>query len=132
MNSKKKKTFLSQLPAYVWAIITAFAAIILLFFLAYGLGAIAFISEDAGEFAGYIFYDLFIAVACFLICKQYPKSLWYVLVISNIMGIISAIVEPNFWISGLWILFCSGWVLSFTTGVWGAVIGKKRLAKNVV
>jgi len=57
--------------------------------------------------------------------RQNPKSIWYVPILCNIIGIISAIVEPTFWKGSLWIVICSGWALSIITSIIGALIGKK-------
>jgi hypothetical protein len=41
------------------------------------------------------------------------------------MGIIAAIVEPNFWISALWMVICGGWVLSLIGAISGALMGRR-------
>jgi uncharacterized membrane protein YvlD (DUF360 family) len=41
------------------------------------------------------------------------------------IGIISAIIEPNFWISSLWMFICGGWVLSIIASIIGYYIGRK-------
>ena len=82
---------------------------------------------DAGELIAYIGYDIIIVVACYFICKENPKSIWYVPVIANAMGIVTAIVEPNFWITPLWMLFSSGWVLSLMAAIYGAFLGRRAI-----
>jgi hypothetical protein len=83
-------------------------------------------ASDIGDLVFYILYNLIIAGGCFYICWQNPKSVWYVPVLCNIIGIISAIIEPNFWISSLWIVICSGWLLSLISSITGAQFGRKK------
>ena len=119
MKTNRKKSFLSTTPSAVLALLTFFGTFILIFA----------IGEGSGKFReplAYILYDLVTAGCCFYIVKQNSKSIWYVPIICNLAGIISAIVEPNFWITLLWIYFCSGWVLSLITSIVGAQIGKRN------
>lgn len=64
-------------------------------------------------------YDLVIVADCCFIIKQNPGSFWYVHIICNLMGIIAAIAEPNFWISPMGILVSTGWVLSLIASIMG-------------
>jgi len=75
-----------------------------------------------------------IIIACFFICKKNPSSIWYVPVISNIVGILAVFGEENFyWISTLWMIICGGWVLSLIVSIIGARIGKsKAISDNPV
>jgi len=47
------------------------------------------------------------------------------------MGIISAIVEPNFWITSLWIAICGGWVLSLIGAIRGSMVGKHSILRTI-
>lgn len=125
MNMKKKKSFLSGVPGWALALTTAFISLIILFVLAGILGDVIK-PGDIGEVLAYITYNIIISIACFFICRQNPKSVWYVPIICNLMGIISALVEPNFWITSLWILICGGWVLSLATAILGSARGISR------
>jgi hypothetical protein len=119
MSTNGKKTFLSTTPSAVLALITFVGSLFILFGIGEGIGG-----EIGGNLA-YIIYDLVIAVCCFFIVKQNPRSIWYVPVISNLLGIIAAIVEPNFWISSMWIYNCVGWLLSLIASIIGARIGRR-------
>ena len=119
MKTNRKESFLATTPSAVLALLTFFAALILLFGIGEGIGG------DIGGILAYILSDLVIAVCCFYIVKQNPGSIWYVPVICNLMGIIAAIVEPNFWISSMWILVSIGWVLSLIASIIGAWKGSK-------
>lgn len=119
MKTNEKKSFLATVPSAVLALITFFGALILLFGIGEGIGG------KIGESLAYILIDLIIAVCCFFIIKQNPGSIWYVPIICNLMGIIAAIVEPNFWISTMWIYVSIGWILSVAASIIGAQKGKR-------
>jgi hypothetical protein len=128
MNKTKKKSLLKGIPSWGLALLTMLLAFIVLMVVGDIIAAIFNISEEneTAELIFYILYNLIIAGGCFFICRQNPQSIWYVPVLCNIMGIISAIIERNFWISSLWIVICSGWVLSIVTSIIGAWIGKRN------
>ncbi len=124
MKTTEQKS-LFGIPSWGLSLLTAILSLIILFFLASLLGSIPIINKDFSEGIAYITYDILVAIACFFICKHDPKSIWYVPILCNTMGIISAIIEPNFWITSLWIVICSGWVLSLIGAISGAVVGRK-------
>jgi CDP-diglyceride synthetase len=126
MKTEARKSFLTTIPSAVLAIITLFLATIVLFGVGEGLGSALGSNESAGEAIGYLLYDVVIVFCCYLIVKANPASVWYVPLICNLLGIISALIEPNFWITPLWILICAGWVLSVAASFFGVRKGKKR------
>jgi hypothetical protein len=126
MRTKGIKSFLATTPSALLAIFSFVVANIVLFGIGEGLGSFIKIKGDIGEAIPYILYDLVIAFCCYFIVKQNPKSIWYVPIICNVLGIISAIVEPIFWISALWIVIGSGWVLSIIVSIIGARAGKRK------
>ena len=107
MEIKKKR--LLGLPSWGLALLAGFLSFIFLFIFAALLGSILPIDEDISEGIAYVLLGIIIAASCYFICKHNPKSVWYVPIIANIFGIFAAIVEPNFWITYLWILIC-GWL----------------------
>lgn len=123
------RKFIFVMPSWGLALLTALFSLIFLLFFAALLGLISQIDKNISEGIAYISYDIIIAIACFFICKNNPKSFWYVPVLANTGGIISAIVEPNFWITYLWILICSGWVLSVIGAIIGTVVRKRSMSK---
>jgi len=125
IKPKEKKSFLATTPSAVLAILTAFGATIVLFGIGEGLGSFIKIKGEIGDAIPYILYDIVIIICCYFIVKQNPRSIWYVPIICNVLGIISAIVEPNFWITPMWIPVCSGWVLSIITSIIGIQAGKR-------
>ena len=116
MRSIGKKSFLAGISSMALSVIAAFISFFLLFLIAYPFG----------EVLGYISYDIVIVIACFFICKKNPSSIWYVPFICNIVGVIAAFGEENFyWISTLWIIICGGWLLSLIASIIGAQIGRR-------
>ena len=127
METIGKKSFFSRIPSWGLSLLTAILAFLFLFFFASVLGKIQGIGEDMGGIFAYIVHGILIAIACFYICKKYPKSIWYVPIICNIMGIISAIVEPNFWTTSMWIAICGGWFWSVVASYAGFVKGRSNI-----
>ncbi len=61
-------------------------------------------------------------VACFIICKRYPKSVWYSPLICNLFVISSFIFGMPFWTrsSLVWIILGIGLILSLAAAIAGA------------
>ena len=130
METKEKRYFFSKIPSWGLSLITAFISFILLFFIAALLSSIPKIEKNLSEVIAYIIYGIVVAIACFFICRHNPKSVWYVPILCNILGIISAIIEPTFWISYLWIIICSGWLLSLIGAISGAMVGRHVILRS--
>ncbi len=121
-----KKPNLWGIPSWGLALLTMFLAFVVLMVVGDSLTAIFKIPESSGvDLAFYMLYNLIIAGGCFYICRQNPKSIFYVPVLCNIIGIISSIAEPTFWSGSLWMVICGGWVLSITAALIGTLIGKR-------
>ena len=80
------------------------------------------LGEEIGQGLLYALWAVLTATACFFICRHNPGGIWYVPICCNIIGIISAVVEPNFWTTPMWMFVCGGWILS----VLGAIKGARR------
>lgn len=130
-DSKKRndQKLLFGLPSWGLSLIVALTSFMIVMFLGYMLIDIVK-DENIGSGIAYIIYDILIAIACFYICKNNPKSIWYVPIFCNIPGIISALVEPNFWITPLWMVICGGWVLSLIGAIIGANVGKRSILRD--
>jgi len=124
MKNKPKNLF--GIPSWLLAVFTSIIAIILLIVFAGLLGSISGLDKDVSEGISYLIYGIIITIACFYICRNDPKSIWYILILVNAAGIISAIVEPNFWITAIWMYISIGWV----TSIIGAVIGYLAGVRN--
>lgn len=127
MKTSRKDSLLKGIPSWGLVLLTVIFAFVVLML----VGEIALVifkipeDNDAAALIFYILYNLIIAAGCFYICRQNPKSIWYVPLLCNIIGIISAIVEPTFWNTSLWMMICGGWLLSLLTSVLGARSGKR-------
>lgn len=96
---------------------------LILFSIVFGL--IIPVGTNISQFIAYIAYDLIIALGCYFLCLKNPYSVWFVPIVCNAAGIVSAILEPNFWISSMWVLTVLGWMISIITSMWGHDIGIK-------
>ena len=122
---KNKPKYLFGIPSWLLAILTSIIALILLIVFAGLLGTVNGLDKDVSEGISYLIYGIIITIACFYICRNDPQSIWYVLIIVNAAGIISAIFEPNFWVTDLWIYILIGWVLSVIASIIGGVVGHR-------
>jgi len=129
METKKKKLFLAGVPSYALAIITLIGAFIVLFGVGTWVSHSTIISEKIDQGITYVIFDVLIATGCYFIVRQNPRSIWYVPLICNALGIISAIVEPTFWVTSFWMLIIGGWVLSLIASFLGMWVGR-RAATN--
>ena len=121
MEAKVKKSFLNNMPSGVLSIITVVISFILIFAIGYPL--VGQYGDNIGGWITYLSVGILISIACFFICRTYPKSVWYTPLICNITGIIAAIVEPQFWVSSMWMPYSIGWLLSAIGALGGAWIG---------
>ncbi|TSA24200.1 MAG: hypothetical protein D4R67_12305 [Bacteroidetes bacterium] len=130
METKKKSSIFSDIPSWALALLTLIGAFIVLFGLGEGVGNILNIDENIAGAIPYIIFDVLIAVACYFIVKQNPRSIWYVPLICNVTGIIAAVVEPTFWVTSLWILICGGWLLSLAASFLGMWVGRRGITNG--
>lgn len=77
-----------------------------------------------------ILYILIIAIACFYIVRKNPRSIWFVPLICNAYGIVSAIVDHAFWIESYGIILLFGLVLSIIASIIGAQSGKRNVVSD--
>lgn len=125
MPSKTKKSFLAGMPAWGLAVMASFAGIILLLLLG-GLAESMNLLGGAGEIFAHVLFGLMLGTACFFICRRHPKSVWYVPLICNAFFIIAAFVEPQFWVTSMWIFYAGIFLLSVIGAVLGAAAGVRR------
>lgn len=130
MKNKGNRSFLYGLPSWAQSILWVIVSTLILFGLGEGVGNVLEINEDVAGAIPYIIFDVLIAVGCFYIVKWNPKSIWYVPLICNVIGIIAAIIEPSFWRTSLWVLICSGWVLSVIASIIGAKDGRRAANRD--
>jgi CDP-diglyceride synthetase len=132
LMQKDKKPNLWGIPSWGLALLTYLLAYALPYAVYGILSAVFKIPEWNGiEFLFTSISVLIIVVCCYFICKNDPRSILYVPLLCNIFSIIVAIIMPTFWKGSLWIVICSGWVLSIFASILGARIGKRNvISKN--
>lgn len=130
MIKKEKKPFMKRIPAWGLSLITAFISLLLIFIFAVIFELLG-MSED-NDIVVYFCIGVVVALACFLICKAHPKSFWYAPIICNAVGILVAFIEPNFWITNMWIAYGIGWILSILGSLAGVLIGKRGITSGKV
>jgi hypothetical protein len=131
MKTQKNRSFIKTIPSWTLSLIWVLITFIVLFGVGEGLGELIKIDENIGSALAYIIFDLLVAVGCFFIVKWNPKSIWYVPLICNAVGIIAAFVEPTFWVTSLWIFNCGGWLLSVIASFIGAKVGRRTAIKDM-
>ena len=128
MNTNENKSFLREIPSGVLGIITFVLSTIFMFAVGYPL--VEHFGDNIGDWITYLSTGILISVACYFICRTYPKSIWYIPIICNIMGVLAAISEPQFWVSSMWMPFSIGWFLSLIGAFSGTWIGYRAILKN--
>jgi len=124
---KYKKPNLWGIPSWGLALLTYFLAYAVPYAVYGILSAVFKIPEwNGSEILFTIISVLIIVVCCFFICKNNPRSILYVPLLCNIFSIIVAVIMPTFWKGSLWIVICSGWVLSIFASILGARMGKRK------
>lgn len=83
------------------------------------------VGAKVSQIIAYLVYILVILPACYFLCFKNPSSIWFVPFICNATGIVSAIVEPGFWTSSIWIIVVFGWAVSLSASIWGHDAGIK-------
>jgi hypothetical protein len=127
IKPKDKKPNLWGIPSWGLALLTYILAYVVPYAVYGILNAVFKIPEwNSSESLFTIISILIIVVCCFFICKNDPRSILYVPLLCNLFSIIIAIVMPTFWKGSLWIVVCSGWILSIFASILGARIGKRK------
>lgn len=133
MKKTAKKSHLSGMPAWALSLITLVVVIILMFLLDDPKST----GYSTTQIVGYAFCAILIISACFFICKEHPKSIWYTLVICNAIGllglvsnIILNIVDPDFSTPFSEIILWGGiFILSVIAAFVGAKMGRKKIGQ---
>jgi len=121
---KEEDSGLAKIPAWALSLVIFVLSIIS-----------AFVFEDVTmpgygtlEIIGSIFYIILIPVACFIICRIHPKSVWYTPFICNPVGLLGTIFHPLAWTTlSEYLFFVSSLVLSVIAAFVGAKIGQRKI-----
>ena len=125
MGKKAKKSHLAGIPAWALSLSTLGVSIIFMIIFNNIIYSLNIIDHSLFEIIAAIFICIWIVVAIFIICRTHPKSVWYTPIICNALGIIVAILDPNFWTQPISILLGSCFVLSVIGAIVGARIGRR-------
>jgi hypothetical protein len=125
MRKNTKKSRLAGIPAWVLSLMTFLATIGLWVLLDY-FPFPGFISTEIG---GVIIYVVIVTVACFLISRAHPKSVWYTSLICNALIIFLVIIDPDIWAK---IILISMIILSVAGAIVGARIGQGRIDETTL
>jgi len=130
MQKKVKKFRLAWLKALAWSLL---AIIISMVFL-------ALLHDDTGnnpKSTLYLFgvsfaFVIILTIACFAICRAYPKSVWYTPFLCNALIVSSILFGIPIWTGSLmvWIILGIGVALSVAAAIVGARIGRERIIKE--
>lgn len=126
MDKKATRSRLAGVPAWALSLLT----LVVVFGFLTILQILHLLDYEAIETGAYILCALFIIVACYFICRAYPKSVWYTPLICNSEGILAVVFYPytNPDIAML-IYFGSMFVLSVTGSIVGAQMGRRIIDK---
>ena len=103
MKPSNSDSFFTKTPSAALAFLTSVAATVVTFAIGVPLE-----HYDPHSYLAYTLNGIVIAVACFYIVRIHRKSFWYVPFIANAFNILAAVIEPNFWISQMWIPYWMG------------------------
>ena len=130
MVKKEKKLRLDWLKALGWSLL---AVIISMVFL-------ALLHDDTGNnpkstlllFGISFAFVIILTIACYAICKAYPKSVWYTPFLCNALIVSSFLFEIPIYTGSLmvWIILGIGVVLSVTGAIIGARMGRRRIMQE--
>ena len=119
MKITERKSILKGIPGWGLSMLTVVLACVL-------MGIIGKIAEVPA----YIIYSVTIIVACFFICRNDPKSVWYVPIISNAFSFVMFVLENSFWSSYTGLIITSGVLLSVISSIGGAWIGRRKTSSD--
>lgn len=122
--------FLTRISSWSAGFITSIIASLVTFIYLLIYGFVTFSAhEDKFFFSTVIPFTIYyfvIASFGFIIVRKNPKSVWYVPILINLVGIILSIVISSIWHNPkILILFCSGLILSLIAIIIGARIGRR-------
>ena len=115
MRTNRRKSILTGVPSWALSLVTVFFTAVLLS-----------IINDIGDIPSYLIYAVLIIVACFIICRNDPKSVWYVPILCNIFSFLMPLLDNAFWTTSMGIIISSGVVLSLIASIIGARMERRK------
>ena len=137
MKTSGKKSFLAGISGGVATLLTFTVGIIIAVVISKVLAGSGIMKEDTADIIGYVAFNLMVAVCCYIIVKENPANIIHVLIISNSLVILSAIVNPAFLNFSMndsamptWFPFLCGWMVFIVVSVIAAEKGWKEENKK--
>jgi hypothetical protein len=123
----KSESFKAGLASLGWASVVLLSTT-LVFLFAIGES----ITEGKGIVGFMVFvliaYYIVIAVSCFVIVKNNPRSFWFVPLVCNALTVFGSIADPTVLKdSRLIFVFVTAWVLSIIASIIGALVGRRKI-----
>jgi len=123
MKSKPRKSRFIPVPSWALSLLAAiFAAII--------MGILNSLNLSVSDSIKYGIWELLIATACFFICWNDPRSVWYVPLLCNIINLLPAIDDESFWTPSFGLIIFLGFGLSVIAAILGAKTGQRADERN--
>lgn len=129
MVKKTLKTYLAEIPAWAFVLMTVFITFI--------FGGFFDKENPSVEVSSFdiiiaIIYDVFLVFACFIICRTHPKSVWYTPIICSAPIISSYFIMLPFGthLLSTWIILGGGIVFSVIGAIVGAGIGRRIINQS--
>ncbi len=130
MKATAKKQRIKWYMALMYSMLTAIASIIwvILFQIIFSILGIYIFNNTSVLL--FLFYFLFTATGCYLICRYYPRAWWFTPVISNLLSIEWILEQPT--LLWLYLLLGGGWLFTFAVSWYGGLKGRKFIALKQV
>lgn len=126
MEKNAKISRLAEIPAWALSLLTLMILILLVFV----LNLSQLLEYNAIQIGLSIFYFMILPIACFIICRTHPNSVWYTPLICNAVFLLVAIfypyTNPD---TSILIIMGSVFVLSVIGAIVGARIGQTKINK---
>jgi len=124
MKPKTKSNFIS---APSWALSIS-AAIIIFILMGIINSQVVFLDDNPR----YIIWAALIAVACFFLAWNDPRSVWYAPLLCNMFIPLVATFDNSFWTTPFGIIIFIGLCLSFVTSILGAKVGRRKTSRFTI
>jgi hypothetical protein len=125
MKTKAKKSRFIPVPSWALSLLAAILIAII-------LGIMNGMGISVSDNIKYVIWEGLIAIACFFICWNDPKSVWYVPFLCNIFAFLPALFDESFWTTPFWIIIFLGLFLSIITAIIGAKFGRRVTNQDTV
>jgi hypothetical protein len=137
MKTDGKKSFLAGIPGGISTLLAFTGGLIIAIVISKVLAGSGIMKENTADIIGYIAFNLMVAVCCYIIVKENPANIIHVLIISNLLVILSAIVHLDYLnfsmndsVMPTWFPFLIGWMIFIVVSVVAAEKGWKEENKK--